>query len=123
MTKNGICKKFLHSTCENSQCKYSHDISKAIPCKNYIQSGYCVKGNLCNYLHSINNNQTQKPGSIVCKIFREKGYCPDGNNCPYKHSKIVCKNYARGFCTKGANCKELHQKKTPCRNYLIGFCP
>lgn len=34
-TKNFICKKYLHTTCDNPNCKYLHDISKAIPCRNF----------------------------------------------------------------------------------------
>ena len=54
-TKNNICKKFMHQTCDNPNCKYLHDLSKAIPCKNYSQSGFCAKGSLCNYLHQMPN--------------------------------------------------------------------
>lgn len=33
VTKNGVCKKFLHSKCTKGEtCQYSHDISKIRPC-------------------------------------------------------------------------------------------
>lgn len=51
-TKNNICKKFMHSVCDMPNCKYSHDLTKAVPCRNFVQSGYCAKGNQCNYYHT-----------------------------------------------------------------------
>ena len=122
-TKNNICKKFLHSRCDDSHCIYLHDLSKAVPCRNFQQSGYCSKGNTCDYLHGNNNNQKRKEAVLVCKKFREQGYCPEGNNCPYKHSKILCKDFEKGFCMNGKECKELHRETLPCRDYLLGFCP
>lgn len=39
----------------------------------------------------------------------EENYCPKGADCLYRHSKIICKDYERGFCVKGKDCKELHK--------------
>ncbi len=123
-TKNNICKKFMHTSCDNPHCIYLHDLSKAIVCRNYLQSGYCSKGNTCNYLHSNNGDRNEnKQSAFICKKFREEGYCPEEENCPYKHSKIICKDYEKGFCANGPDCKELHKESIPCRNYLLGFCP
>lgn len=114
-TKNNICKKYMHSVCDTPNCRFLHDLSKAIPCKNYVSSGFCAKGNLCNYLHQTTNDPQQpKPSSILCKQFKTTGYCSEGNQCLYKHSKIICKDFSNGFCIKGKECQDLHQQSIPC---------
>ena len=123
-TKNNICKRFMHSSCDNPHCIYLHDLSKAMPCRTFAQNGYCPKGENCDYLHNTKNtNGDTTQGVYICKNFREKGYCNEGSNCPYKHSKIICKAYAKGFCQLGPDCKDLHEETIACKNYLLGFCP
>jgi len=121
-TKNNICKKFMHSTCANANCPYLHDLSKASLCISFANTGYCARAELCNFRHK-GFASDQHSGVIACKIFQEHGYCPEGEKCPYKHSKVICKNFEKGFCQYGPQCSDLHKEAIPCSNYLLGFCP
>ena len=121
-TPNNICKKFMHLVCSRENCPYSHDLSKATFCKSFINSGHCPRAETCNFRHKSNAGDSNY-NSAVCKVFQETGSCNDGDKCPYKHTKLICRNYAKGFCQLGPKCPNLHQQTLLCINYLYGFCP
>lgn len=122
-TRNNICKKFLHRTCDNSQCPYLHDNSKVRLCGSFLNTGYCSRADLCDFSHRTANSGPSKT-NYACKQFQEFGYCEDGERCPYKHVRRVCRNYERGFCQLGSACPDVHQEmEIPCTNYFLGFCP
>ena len=121
-TPNNICKKFMHSTCQRDNCPFSHNLSKAAFCKTFIDNGYCPRGDTCNFRHRSTNDY-QATGNTICRTFQETGNCPDGDKCPYKHTKVVCRNFMKGFCQLGKKCPNLHQEEMLCTNYLHGFCP
>ena len=124
-TRNNLRKRFLHSTCPNASCPYSHDASRASLCRAWQQTGHCSKGDNCDFLHrhpsTLQNGEGQ--AAIVCRSFRETGTCEEGERCPYRHSKAICREYERGFCQKGPECLDLHEQTRPCKDYIYGFCP
>lgn len=123
-TKNNLCKKHMHSTCDNKNCIYSHDLTKAMTCRTFAQNDYCPKADNCDYLHNTKKDTDDAgKGVIICQNFRDTGFCAEGNNCPYKHSKKLCKEYSKGFCQRGGECKDLHEKEDICGDYSLGFCP
>lgn len=52
LTKNGICKKFIHGKCRQA-CPYVHDRSKIKPCDKFENQGSCPYGDKCDFSHDI----------------------------------------------------------------------
>jgi hypothetical protein len=60
----------------------------------------------------------------ICKYY-QSGNCKN-ENCQYLHRdpRIKfndCPYYERGFCKNGRNCKNAHNEKQLCEDYLYGF--
>ena len=119
-TKNGVCKKFLHSKClKETQCPYSHDITKIKVCHHFMQ-GQCRRGEDCDFSHLSNfEKNNRKP---ICKFLNLHGICTK-QNCNFRHVLKPCRDFDKGFCTAGNSCKFSHLPKKICLNYTYGFCP
>ena len=115
-TKSGVCKMFLHSTCNNPSCGFLHDASKVPICQNYANN-LCKYGNACEFSHQMNMNPTRP-----CIAMRNYGLC-DNPECKYRHVLNICLDYEKGFCCTGKFCKFAHVRKELCKNYMYGFCP
>jgi cleavage and polyadenylation specificity factor subunit 4 len=115
-TKSGVCKMFLHSTCNNPGCSFSHDASKVQICQNYANN-LCKYGNACEFSHQMTVNPTRP-----CNNMRNMGYC-ENPECKYKHILNICLEYEKGFCSQGSGCTYAHVRKELCKNYMYGFCP
>jgi len=117
VTKNGVCKLFLHSTCPyKEKCPYSHDISKAQPCALY-QENRCKFGATCDFSHQLG-----APHIRNCKHIKLQGIC-ENESCRYRHDLNLCAEYDQGYCPAGPGCPKAHIRKTLCMNYAYGFCP
>lgn len=71
-------------------------------CRYWMQSK-CMKGNACEFLHSL--DYTKMP---VCPL---GDLCSTREDCPYKHmdpSRPLCANYQLGFCSFGKRCTHRH---------------
>lgn len=81
VTKNGVCKKFLHGKCPKTAdtCQYSHDASRVRPCQHFINN-QCIKGDDCHFSHQI--DQDKMP---LCRFLKNYGQCTKQgisiNNC------------------------------------------
>jgi len=71
VTKNGVCKKFLHGKCIKNadSCQYSHDASRVRPCQHFINN-QCIKGDDCHFSHQI--DQDKMP---LCRFLKNYGQC------------------------------------------------
>lgn len=118
-----VCEFFIRSTChKGNQCPFRHVRGdKSVLCKHWLR-GLCKKGDDCEFLHEYDMNKMPE-----CYFYSKFAQC--GNKeCEFLHldpeSKIKdCPWYDRGFCRHGPNCKNRHNRKVLCQNYLCGLCP
>jgi len=115
--KQGVCKMFLHSTCNNPNCVFLHDTSRVQVCQNYLNNS-CKYGNMCDFSHQASGVNLGR----ICPEIKRDGYCPNPD-CKNKHILNVCLEYEKGFCVTGGMCKFAHVKRELCKNYMYGFCP
>lgn len=90
-------------------------------CKHWLR-GLCMKGERCDYLHIY--DPARMP---VCHLYATYGEC-NNKDCIFAHRAVEeradeCPYYNRGFCSKGATCRQQHVRRLPCALYLQGFCP
>ncbi|KAG8460036.1 hypothetical protein KFE25_014181 [Diacronema lutheri] len=90
-------------------------------CKHWLR-GLCMKGDRCDYLHVYDPARTP-----ICHLFATHGEC-NNKDCIFAHRAVdersdECPYYNRGFCSKGAACRQAHVRRQPCPLYLQGFCP
>ena len=115
VTKNGVCKLFIHSTCQNKEkCPNLHDMSKVAPCTLHAE-GRCKFGTSCDFSHNL------APGIISCKNIRKNGIC-EQESCKKKHELKKCFDYEQGYCFQGPFCAKAQVRKIICINYQYGFC-
>lgn len=81
-----------------------------------------MKGDRCDYLHVYDPARTP-----ICHLFATHGEC-NNKDCIFAHRAVdersdECPYYNRGFCSKGAACRQAHVRRQPCPLYLQGFCP
>jgi len=115
-TKNGVCKMFLHSTCNNFECGFLHDTSRVQPCQNYANN-LCKFGDACEFNHQLNLVPVK-----TCNNMRHQGYC-EKTECKFKHLLYTCLGFDKGYCPDGKHCIKAHVRKELCKNYMYGFCP
>jgi len=53
-------------------------------CRFYSETGFCTRGEDCDFLHECPNEIT-KPAAPICRFFAERGYCTMEDNCEYSH--------------------------------------
>ncbi|KAF8306770.1 hypothetical protein DL93DRAFT_2120092 [Clavulina sp. PMI_390] len=51
---NRVCRYFLQGECRRSDCRFSHDIDRAL-CRFWLR-GQCAKGENCEFLHNLPQN-------------------------------------------------------------------
>ncbi|WWC63844.1 uncharacterized protein I303_106449 [Kwoniella dejecticola CBS 10117] len=72
-----MCRYFLAGECRRSDCRFSHDIDRAL-CRFWLR-GHCAKGPNCEFLHQLPNNLD-----------------PDALSSAMSHVEISSDGYARG---------------------------
>nr|XP_019010004.1 uncharacterized protein I206_05566 [Kwoniella pini CBS 10737]OCF48785.1 hypothetical protein I206_05566 [Kwoniella pini CBS 10737] len=72
-----MCRYFLAGECRRSDCRFSHDIDRAL-CRFWLR-GHCAKGPNCEFLHQLPNNLD-----------------PDALTSAMSHVEISSDGYARG---------------------------
>lgn len=115
-----ICKFYLKGHClKGTECPYRHiKPEKAVVCKHWLR-GLCKKGDKCEFLHEYDPKKMPE-----CWFFSNYGECSNPE-CIFRHIKPevkTCAWYDRGFCRHGPKCKNKHQFKIACPDYLAGFC-
>jgi hypothetical protein len=114
---------FLLGSCgKGPSCPYVHDPDKVAICKDFLQTGTCEAGSLCDLSHDPTLERVP-----ACMHFL-KGHCSKAD-CRYAHVRVnpaapVCEAFGvLGFCPKGAECSDRHVHECPaysntgtCRN-------
>ena len=85
-----------------------------VVCKHWLK-GLCQKDEKCEYLHQYDLSRMPVCSSIT------KGKICTSEDCVFKHVDPNLKNcprYDLGFCIKGPQCKERHERATKPPDYL-----
>ena len=118
-----ICRKFFTNGCEDGEkCVLKHvSYIREVVCKYYLLYGYCLKKQLCPFIHEIVAEKIPE-----CKNQTGNAKCINPN-CKFKHNTTEpkeCLYYNLGFCKMGKFCKFKHKRRKLCRNYYeTGVCP
>ena len=94
----------------------SKAVNATIVCSFWLNNS-CKNGDNCNYLHED-----------IPEKYPECQYGVNCNKpgCRLKHTKKElkeCHAYNSGYCSHGKQCRDCHNQKEICLNYLLGFCP
>ncbi|EAR91722.1 zinc finger C-x8-C-x5-C-x3-H type protein (macronuclear) [Tetrahymena thermophila SB210] len=120
VTKNGLCKQYIHGQCQRAQCPYSHDDSKIKRCTKFQQNSHCKFGDQCDFSHKADPNKSQQ--QQICGHFLQ-GQCRFGDSCQNKHVYLRCVSFDQGFCPQGPDCQFVHVTLKLCKDYVYGYCP
>lgn len=100
-------------TCyKGPSCLYVHDPNKVAICKEFLQTGKCGAGSMCDLSHEPSPNR-----SPACMHFL-RGRCSNPD-CRYSHVRVtpgapVCREFATlGYCERGAECDQRHVHECP----------
>lgn len=88
----------------------------------YWLRGICHKSVLCEFLHEYNTDEMP-----ICRFYVQAKCTNDA--CGYKHTvsesakhRVVCTDYALGFCPLGPKCTKEHIRRTaPTRGDFMAF--
>ena len=101
-------------------CPYVHDHRKVAICREFLKTGGCLRGPLCDLSHQATYERVP-----ACLHFL-RGNCSNPS-CRYAHVRVnpsaqVCKVFtALGYCARGIHCEERHAFECP-EYSRIGNC-
>lgn len=100
-------------------------MSETEVCRSYRNNGKCRFGDDCKFLHTEGEPiqpplQPRERGE--CFNFRDSGDCDHGDRCRFTHgagdarfsgdiSEEVCRNFQRGRCKFGDECRRKHEAR------------
>ncbi|RIB22521.1 hypothetical protein C2G38_1960695 [Gigaspora rosea] len=86
-------------------------------CKHWL-IGICFR-NQCSYLHTYDFNNMPISHGKCSRVM-----CVFSHQMDNKGIKLRrCRDYTRGFCSRGPVCPNKHIRRVICPLYITGFCP